>query len=270
MDTGQSAAKSFAYILGVYLGDGCVRANDMAYTQSTIDKDFAEAVVRALADISDCPARVTYQEKPKKDQNCSPAWTVYCSDRTLGRRLVADTEKKQKIPEYVFGWGREVQRQFVIGLMDSEGFVAANHQHRGYEWQATNRSFYMGYKSCDPWVPELIRLMEGIGLKLGKVGQEQPRKPGYKTPTRFHVKMQSWIDSGCRFNIARKQDRVDQWGSIGPYERRAWHPRGGPQRLCSIDGCGVKHAAAGLCMQHYDKKRRLSSETNTPDAPRVA
>jgi hypothetical protein len=264
---GLSAGKSFAYILGVYLGDGCVRAQDMAYTQSTIDRDFAEAVVRALSDLSDRPATITYKEKPKKDRNCSPHWAVYCLDRALAERLVADTDKKQKIPEYVFEWDREVQKQFVIGLMDSEGFVAANHRHLGYDWKATNRSFYMGYKSCDPWVPELIRLMLGIGLKLGKVAIEEPRKPGYKIPRRFHIKMQSWIDSGCRFNIARKQTRVDEWGSVGPYERRAYHPRGGPQRLCSVGGCEENHLARGLCSHHYHRKRRLTPETNTPDAP---
>ena len=236
MDIGQSAGKSFAYILGVYLGDGCVNARGYYY-QNTIDQDFAEAVKRAFDAIAVCPARITYMEKPAKGRNCSTQWTVLCSDRVLMQRLVADTGGKARIPEYVMGWERELRQQFVIGLMDSEGFVAANHRHRGYNWQATNRSFYMGYKSCDPWVPELIRVMESIGLKLGKVGLEQPRKPGYKIPRRFHIKMQSWIDSGCRFNIARKQARVDEWGLVGPYERRALHPR----------------------------KRRLTSETNTPD-----
>jgi len=233
---GQSAGKSFAYILGVYLGDGCVNARGYYY-QNTIDQDFAEAVKQAFDTIAACPARITYMEKPVKGRNCSPQWTVLCSDRPLLQRFVADTGGKARIPEYVLGWDRELRQQFVIGLMDSEGFVAANHRHRGYDWQATNRSFYMGYKSCDPWVPELIRVMESIGLRLGKVGHEV-NKPGRKPSMRFHVKMQSWIDSGCRFNIARKQARVDEWGSVGPYERRALHP----------------------------SKRRLTSETNTPDA----
>jgi len=261
---GRSADKSFAYILGVYLGDGCVGSDTGYYVQNTIDKDFAEAVVRAFANIADRPARITYQEKPRKDRNCSPQWTVACSDRVLCGRLVADTSKKQHIPWYVASWDRELRKQFVIGLMDSEGFVAANHQGRGYNWRQTNRSYYMGYKSCDPWVPELIRVMESIGLRLGKVGHEKPRKPGYKVPMRFHIKMQSWIDSGCRFNLARKQDRVDDWGSCGPYERRAAFPS--KRRFCTNPGCEVPYYALGLCRRHYEQsKRRLISETNTPD-----
>jgi hypothetical protein len=260
----QSAAKSFAYILGVYLGDGCVNARGYYY-QNTIDQDFAEAVKQAFDRIADRPARITYAEVPKKGCNCSPQWTVLCSDRPLLQRFVVDTGGKARIPEYVLGWDRELRQQFVIGLMDSEGFVAAIHRGPGYDWKVTNRSFYMGYKSCDPWVPELMRVMESIGLRLGKVGHEKPRKPGYKAPMRFHIKMQSWINSGCRFNIARKQDRVDEWGSIGPYERRALHPRGGPQRLCSVDGCGVKYLAKGLCSRHYyQAKAKLRDPTPDP------
>ena len=266
---GRSADKSFAYILGVYLGDGCVGTDRGYYAQNTIDKDFAEAVVRAFANIADRPARMTHQEKPRKDRNCSPQWTVTCTDRTLCARFVSDTGNKQRIPWYVASWDRELRKQFVIGLMDSEGFVAANHQSRGYKWKQTNRSYYMGYKSCDPWVPELIRVMESIGLKLGKVGHEKPRKPGYKAPMRFHIKMQSWIDSGCRFNLARKQDRVDDWGSCGPYERRAAFPS--KRRFCTHPGCEAPYYALGLCGLHYGRsKRRLISETNTPDTVALA
>jgi len=261
---GQSAAKSFAYLLGVYLGDGNVMQGDY-FRLNTIDKDFAEAVIWALDDVSERPARLTYMEKPAKDRPCRPQWSVFSGNRALAWQLVEDTDNKRLIPEYVSGWDRERRKLFVIGLMDSEGFVAANHNHRGYDWQRTNRSFYMGYKSCDPWVPELMRLMESVGLQLGKMGKEEPRKPGYKPSIRFAIKMQSWIDSGCRFNIARKQDRVDEWGSIGPYERRAYHPRGGPQRLCSVDGCGAKHLATGLCGRHY-RQAKAKLRDYTPDA----
>jgi hypothetical protein len=40
---GQSTDNSFAYLLGVYLGDGSVAENHR-YSQGIIDKDFADAV----------------------------------------------------------------------------------------------------------------------------------------------------------------------------------------------------------------------------------
>jgi hypothetical protein len=95
--------------------------------------------------------------------------------------------------------------------MDSEGFVAANSKSQ------TGRRFYMGFKSCDIWVPDFIRLLQSVGIVIGKVGIEKPLKPGYKVPMRFTIKMQSWIDSGARFNISRKQKRVDEFAVTVPH-----------------------------------------------------
>jgi hypothetical protein len=115
--------------------------------------------------------------------------------------------------------------------MDSEGFVAENKR------RPPMRRHYMGYKSCDKWVPDFIRILESVGVKIGKVSQEKPLKEGYKIPTRFAIKMRSWVDSGCYFNIKRKQDRVNEWASVEPYVNR-------------------------------NNARRLTSETNTPDTER--
>lgn len=222
MMIGLEADKSYAYLLGVYLGDGCI--TNTRYAQNTIDGDFKDAVVAAIKKISSANVCVYFFEKPRKNCNCSPSWNISFADRNVTEKLVNDTKSKAVIPDYVLAWDDEMKKQFIVGIMDSEGFVAQNHSHRGYEWKATNRSFYMGYKSCDPWVDDLILLMQSIGLRIGKVGVEK-NAPNRKPSKRFHIKMQSWVDCGIRFNILRKQSRVDEWASIGPYERRAKFPR---------------------------------------------
>lgn len=213
---GQSAGKSFAYILGVFLGDGCVtrwqgagRSDRLVFRLNTIDQDFAEATKAALADLSTYTATVCQHAVSKSSK---PNWALACGDRALCERLVADTAKKHVIPRYVFDWPRELKLAFIVGLMDSEGFVAGNSNHTG-------RRFYMGFKSCDIWVPDFVRLLKSVGIEIGKIGVEQPLKPGYKTPTRFAIKMQSWVESGARFNIARKQARVDEWAATIPDPR---------------------------------------------------
>ena len=54
------ASKSFAYVLGVYLGDGAVtlwrmasRTDRLVFRLNTIDEDFAKATRAAIADLSD-------------------------------------------------------------------------------------------------------------------------------------------------------------------------------------------------------------------------
>lgn len=220
---GQSAGKSYAYILGVYLGDGCVTRpssrsapHRRCFKLNTIDKDFAEATTVALRELTDATSCVsTHKVRTSPNDNHS----LYCGCDDLCNLLVKDTERKSKLPVYIWRWPRENKLAFIGGLMDSEGFVAANKSN------PTNRRFYMGFKSCDLWVFEFKTFMESVGIRTGKYSTEKPRKPGYKTPHRFHVKMQSWIDSGARFEIGRKQSRVDEWASAGAYERRAKNPR---------------------------------------------
>ena len=234
MQIGLSADKSFAYLLGVYLGDGCVtranpRSEKLCFRLNTIDADFAEATKAALENWATRPVSIS---KHSVKKSTKPNHSLYCGDDIFSRGLMHLTAAKQKIPMYLWDGdaSREEKLEFIAGLMDSEGFVAANKN-------PTNRRYYMGYKSCDPWVPEFIKILESVGIRIGKVQTEKPLKPGYKAPMRFTIKMQSWVDSGARFNIARKQNRVDEWASAPPYTRRARYPR------------------------------RLISETNTPDAP---
>jgi hypothetical protein len=231
---GQDAGKSFAYILGVYLGDGCVtnswnrgRKDRPVFRLNTIDEDFAEATKAALQQISTYAVTVGCHAVAKSSK---PNWSLVHGDRALCERLVTDTEKKRIIPSYVFGWPRDQKLAFIVGIMDSEGFVAGNSNHTG-------RRFYMGYKSCDLWVSDFVRLMQSVGIVIGKIGIEKPRFSGYKTPTRFAIKMQSWIDSGARFNIARKQRRVDEWATTIPDPRGLrFRAKLAPETTCMAPG----------------------------------
>lgn len=223
MINGQSAGKNYAYVLGVFLGDGCVsmmgRNNDRpSFRLNSIDEDFVAKVKESLSDLSKYTATTGSYPVPKSSK---PNHYLTCGDKDLCEILVADTHGKKVIPEYVFGWDKENKIAFIAGLMDSEGFVAENKSRQ----TLTNRRFCLGFKSCDVWVPDFIRILESVGVKIGKVSQEVPRKPWYKVPTRFSIKMRSWIDSGCYFNIARKQCRVDEWDSLDAYCMRPVNPR---------------------------------------------
>jgi hypothetical protein len=213
---GQDAGRSFAYILGVFLGDGCVTMRRtpretprLQFRLNTIDQDFAEATKKALQQLSTYTVSVCCYPVPKSKK---PNYGLTLGDTALCDRLVADTEQKRIIPAYVFDWSRENKLAFIVGLMDSEGFVAANSNHTG-------RRFYMGFKSCDLWVRDFVRLLHSVGIKTGTIGIEKPRFSGYKTPVRFAIKMQTWVDSGARFSIARKQSRVTEWAATVPDPR---------------------------------------------------
>lgn len=222
---GQSAGKDYAYVLGVYLGDGCVTwLNDRGkkrkqFRLNTIDEDFARATAKALTALySEYKATVCrHSVKGGRDN-----WALSFRAPELCEWLVSETSAKQQIPAWVLEAPREDRIAFVAGLMDSEGYVAYRKETR---WAATNRNYMLGYKSCDAWIPDFLRILDGLGVRYGSMSVEKPRKAGYKTPTGFRIKIQSWIDAGCYFNIRRKQDRIDLWASKGAYESRSLHPR---------------------------------------------
>lgn len=218
MRIGQSAGKSYAYLLGVYLGDGCVttQGGKLVFKLNTIDEDFALATQTAIREIGLDAA--IYKHEVKKSSK--PNYALWCGCEGFAERLRIVTNNKTVLPiPWDREWSLDEKKAFIVGLMDSEGFVAEKSKHK------TGRAYYMGFKSCDVWVLDFIRLLQSVGLKIGKVQTEKPYKPGYKAPTRFHIKMQSWVDSGMRFNIKRKQDRVDRWALTEPYSERSRYPR---------------------------------------------
>lgn len=218
MEIGQSADKSYAYLVGVYLGDGYV-AKSGVFTLTTIDLDFAKAVQAAFANLG-VDSKVSDPRRDARFSKSSDYFNLHTQVHPVCQKLTDETATKLRLPEWLAGSGLELRKQFVIGVMDSEGFVA-----KVSNAVPSNRSYYMGYKSCDVWVSDLVKIMESIGLRVGKISQEAPRKAHYKVPTRFHIKMASWVDSGMRFNIARKQSRVDEWASCPAYVNRSRHPR---------------------------------------------
>ena len=232
---GQDAGKDFAYILGVFLGDGSItewrcpgRTDRLVFRLNTIDEDFALATKAALQTLSDYKVVLCCHAVAKSKK---PNWALALGDKALCERLLIETEKKKIIPAYAFNWPRDLKLAFIVGLMDSEGYVAANSNYTG-------RRFYMGYKSCDLWVPDFVKILQSVGIVIGKIGIEKPRFSGYKTPIRFAIKMQSWINSGARFNIARKQIRVDEWAATIPDPRGLrFRAKSTPETICTAPHC---------------------------------
>lgn len=240
--------KDWAYILGVYLGDGCVtrHKNQKVFRLNTIDSDFAEATKNSLINLKPHSVNIC-KHSVKKSTN--PNHALRCAAPDLCARLVDDTQGKQVIPAYVWEMPIDAKREFIAGVMDSEGFVAAKTSYANN--RKTGRGYYLGIKCCDKWINDFAKILQSIGVEVGKMSDEAPLHKGYKTPTRFHVKIQSWVDAGCYFKIRRKQVRIDEWAATEPYTQRALYPRGGPQRICTVEGCDKKYLAKGYCNLHY-------------------
>jgi hypothetical protein len=194
------------------LGDGCVtdvfhKARGRRYPVfrlNTIDLDFAEATKEALMAFTEYSVSLHTHAVSKSSK---PNHSIRCGDPHICEALRSETDRKAKLPEWIFTADKETRLALIAGLMDSEGFVVVK-EGRG---QA-----HMGFKSTDVWFDDFLRLLQSVGIVHGKIGVEKPRKPGYRTPRRVTIKMRSWIDAGAYFRIARKQERVERWAKM-PY-----------------------------------------------------
>lgn len=204
MKIGQSAGKSWAYVTGVYLGDGCVTTQPgrpgkvwLVFRLNSIDQDFIDATKAALEDVTDSKVSFTSYWSPK---STAANIALRCGDQELCKRLRLETNDKQKLPDWIWSASQDERLAFIIGLMDSEGYVCMS-----------KTGLYIGFKSTDPWFYDFIRLLNSAGIEVGKVGVEKPIKAHFRIPRRFTFRRKSWIDSGAKFNIMRKQRRLDDW-----------------------------------------------------------
>jgi intein-encoded DNA endonuclease-like protein len=150
MINGQSAGTSLAYVFGVYLGDGCIsqrKGYDLYnFKMNCIDEDFASATANALSDVLGKEVSVNRCNDSKYTKGFY--YAINTSIYINGKMFIDDTQSKTIIPSYVFDWGIESKKMFIIGLMDSEGYVCKKQTIPKDCNKLTNKSYFMGFKVC--------------------------------------------------------------------------------------------------------------------------
>ena len=203
----QSADKNWEYLFGVFLGDGCVTLHTSRHGKrrpcfrlNTIDEDFARAVETALRNVSNETVCLSTHSVSKSSK---PNHSLWCGDPAVCARFEIETAGKTKLPDWIWNSDQAGKLAFISGLMDSEGYATIN----------GSGSLNIGFKSCDVWVDDFVRLLNSAGIEVGKIAICPPLKSWYKTPKRFTIKKPSWQKAGAYFNIQRKQARVDKWAA---------------------------------------------------------
>lgn len=207
---GQSAGKDYAYLLGVYLGDGSISKRSGWYPifqVTTIDRDFAEAVGNSLVAVGGTfGINGPYQDK--RFSKSRPFYIMYGFGTEPLIQIQQDTKYKLRIPPTIWDASLQERQAFVQGILDSEGYVP---EKKGDNLTA-NQKYHLGVKTTGKWFPDFLRLMEGCGLRLGKAGNHQT-KTG-KIANRVRIDLTSYCNAGMRFNIRRKQERIEKWAEM--------------------------------------------------------
>ena len=175
----QSAGKSFAYILGTYLSAGCIthERKHLVFRLEVMDEDFAKQFEKSLKDYGATHIKTYKIENPRYKQGFS--FFVVSRDQDLINMLLTDTANKTKVPSYVKNWPKEDKLEFISAIMDGEGYVG---------------------KRTKPLAN---------GIQTGKFVMTK-NVINVQTST-LNIRMLSWIKSGAKFYIQRKQNRIYEY-----------------------------------------------------------
>lgn len=198
--------KPISYLLGAYLGDGCVYTNKSGWKQFTlevIDKDFAEKTQKCIDELLG-EKRDIYLTKNRKTGKES--FKAYSGNQELCKYLQDVTGNKSYFPQEIYNCDKSLQREFISGLFDSEGWVD---NYGGY--------LKIGIASTSVWILEIVDLLCLLGTNISKISRIKNGgiKPLWKIiiPTRDIKKI------GLYFSIKRKQERIDSYFQSPQTER---------------------------------------------------
>lgn len=212
MENWQSAGKDFIYLLGVYFGDGSITKrghHSYQFAFETIDSDFMDKVLSCIKSLIGKTPTVSSRQRGVNRQP-----TLYFStSNELFEYMYTITNNKKYIPDFILNGDIDTKKIFLIGCLDSDGWVSRHHHKNGL------KQFSMGYCKGSNYINDIYKLLNDVGLQVGLPKAKQAKSGNlYYT---ISINMQSWIKVGMVFNIARKNARIEEY-------KKKWSK---PQRL---------------------------------------
>lgn len=212
MENWQSAGKDFIYLLGVYFGDGSITKrgpHSYQFAFETIDSDFMDKVLSCIKSLINKEPTVGTRER---GANRNPTF-YFSTSNELFEYMYNITNNKKNIPDFILNGDIGTKKEFLIGCLDSDGWVSRHHHKNGL------KQFSIGYCKGANYINDIYKLLNDVGLQTGLPKAKQATSGNlYYT---IRINMQSWIKIGMVFNIARKNARVEEY-------KKKWSK---PQRL---------------------------------------
>lgn len=224
---GKDKSLALAYITGVYLGDGCLTKrqenNSWNFRLNTVDEDFAEAVMSALETLFGRRTKMqTYKDKrfPKSKLQ----WQVHFGAKDLWP-LKDATANKNIIPKFIKLGSDDEKREFIAGVMDSEGWICQTSwktERNGNYWEG--KRYLLGVGATEPWIDEFAGVLMSIGVQPNKRREDYPYKNAKRKKIQYLINKDSFLKAGCYFKIQRKQKRLEAYQSdLSPQRLHAQH-----------------------------------------------
>lgn len=200
--------KDKAYLYGVILGDGFFgkeswKKEGYAYLLlKSIDIEFVEkfrSVVQNLTGKQYSIYKNTDKGDGKKRQPCH---LCKCYAKELVTELVAFSNNKTEIPNFIKDGDSEIKLAFIQGLMDSEGYITMSISSLK-QW---NVGIYLACTAS--WMKDVYRFFKECDIKTSDLSIRK-MKDGRKDVFWFKIDIQDYIDKGLSFCMTRKKSRLE-------------------------------------------------------------
>ena len=203
-----------AYALGAFMGDGFRGYSDYgngAWFSSGIacmDKEIVDRFADQIATIFNR----RYTVMPYTLKTGTTMYKCIATAREVYEAFVFSTMWKTQVPEAFVNCPKEVLREFIAGLFDTDGTIneaqALNGSKTGY-----NPRWQLGFGGTERRVVEdVAALLQRSDVQVGKIGEYT--KAQYRTVFTIHPNLRSFVDAGFYFRCERKAERVKKYLGI--------------------------------------------------------
>lgn len=218
---GQSAGKAsremtrfHAYLLGAYLGDGHVahrhkynRGNKNAngnhqFTIASIDKDLLKRTKRCIKKcFPKFEGSLNINRAARNGKQKGYIYRLDIYNKELCDFLIDTTNWKKKLPKFS---NKKLFREFVAGLMDTDGWIAENFSRTEQIWK-----WQMGFAVNLPWLKYFKIQLEKFGVHSGSIQRvTQKTSPNWVDCYRIYINIRDFINAGLYFRVKRKRQRL--------------------------------------------------------------
>lgn len=203
--------QNVAYLYGVYLGDGFCNKTQRQYTFNIIseDKDVIKRTQIIVNQLLNKNYLITKIKPNNKELYRYRAW-----NKELFNSLITCTNNKSKIPEIIINSSREIKKEFISGLMDTDGYVSVGINKLGQQ------RFSLGFVNSAKWLDNFIFLLKSMGVKIGKKTlKKKYRSKNEKDCYQININLRSFVENGLYFRCQRKQDILQKYKEEVKYQK---------------------------------------------------
>ncbi len=194
-----------AYLLGAYLGDGHCQVRTVRrpfnyqFMMPSTDPDL---LVKVRSCIHQCFPQSADRVSIKKYHANDRAEHLFCGSKDLCLFLRSRCDVKNRLPLFP---NVTLFREFVAGLMDTDGWIAESILPYGSRWS-------IGFATTSLWHDSFKRLLQHYGVKVGKtLIKNCDKNPNWKPLYSVTFNKDSFVDAGFYFSIQRKCERLQNW-----------------------------------------------------------